>query len=298
MIKKKINNVEFKLSQEQDFSWIENYGNVFAVIDETGSGCINFGVEKDGEKYFFKISGAKTVESELTEQESINLLKYAVKVHSDIKHPNLIAPIKTFEINEFYVVVFKWVEAECLFDHWNFDKYDKDSSIITPKQKFNNLKTSKKLEVIKKLFSFFKTVINSGYVAQDFYDSSIMYYFESNEVYFCDIDLFRKMPTKNNLGKDYPGTKRLKAPEENELGEIIDEKTSEFTLGAIIFDMLSRVSNNTIRYERGMFVPESYENFELNENTYNVLLKATNYIKQNRYATIAEFEKAFLNSLN
>ena len=33
---------------------------------------------------------------------------------------------------------------------------------------------------------------------------------------FCDIDLFRKMPTYNDLGKDYFGTKRLKAPEEKQ----------------------------------------------------------------------------------
>ena len=78
MILLKIDDIEFKLREYQDFSWLNNYGKAFYVIDETGSGCISFGIEKDNRKYFFKIAGAKTVESEINEEESIKLLKDAV----------------------------------------------------------------------------------------------------------------------------------------------------------------------------------------------------------------------------
>ena len=71
MIKCKIDNIEFKLREYQDFSWVNDYGIAFSVIDETGSGCISFGVQKDNKKYFIKIAGAKTVEAEISEQESI-----------------------------------------------------------------------------------------------------------------------------------------------------------------------------------------------------------------------------------
>ena len=77
----------------------------------------------------------------------------------------------------------------------------------------------------------------------DFYDSSIIYDFEKDIVSFCDIDLFRKAPTYNDIGEKYFGTSRLKAPEENILGSIIDEKTNLFTLAAIIFDIFSDVNN-------------------------------------------------------
>ena len=86
MVKLQIDNIEFKLKEYQDFSWLNNYGKVFSVIDETGSGCISFGVEKDNKRYFFKIAGAKTVEAEISEEESITLLKDAVKKYEDIKH--------------------------------------------------------------------------------------------------------------------------------------------------------------------------------------------------------------------
>ena len=293
MVVKKINNISYKLREEQDFSWLNDYGTVFSVIDETGSGCISFGLVKDNKKYFFKIAGAKTVEAEVSCEESIRLLKEAVQKYKDIKDDNLIKYIDSFMKNDCFVVIYEYAEGECLFDHWNFDKYKEENIIDTPSYRFKKLSLEKRLNVIEKLFIFFENIVDSNYVAVDFYDSSIIYDFENDNVTFCDIDLFRKIPTKNDLGKDYYGTKRLKAPEENELGAIIDEKTNEFTLGAIIFDMLSDVKNNDERYKLGMFIPNSINDFELSDDTYNVLLKATNYDREERYNTIKEFHEEF-----
>lgn len=296
MVKLKIEDISFKLKEYQDFSWLIDYGKVFFVIDETGSGCISFGIEKNNKKYFFKIAGAKTVETEISEEESIKLLKDAVVKYKDIKHDNLIKYIDSFNYKEFFVVIYEFAEGECLFDHWNFNKYKKTKE-MTPLMKFKSLSIEKRLNVAEKLFSFFETFIECGYVAVDFYDSSIVYDFKNDTVTFCDIDLFRKLPTTNDLGKDYFGTKRLKAPEENELGAKIDELTSEFTLGAIIFDMFSNVENIEERYEKGMFIPNNIENFELSKGVYDILVKATSYDKNNRYSSIKEFHKEFLNTL-
>lgn len=297
MIKQVIDGIEFKLREYQDFSWLNNYGTVFSVIDETGSGCISFGIKKDNKKYFFKIAGAKTVNAEISEEESIKLLKEAAIKYKDIKHKNLIKLVDAFEYKEFYVVIYEYAEGECLFDHWNFDRYEKTKE-ITPLMKFKSLPVEKRLKVADKLFSFFESFIDAGYVAVDFYDSSIIYDFENDNVTFCDIDLFRKVPTVNDLGKDYFGTKRLKAPEENELGATIDEQTSLFTLGAIIFDMFSNISNTEERYKNGCFIPNTFEEFELNNDIYNVLLKATAYDKNERYKTIKEFKDYFYKNIN
>ena len=288
MIRQKIDDVEFKLREYQDFSWLKSYGTVFNVIDETGSGCISFGIEKNKKKYFFKIAGAKTVEAEISEEESIKLLKEAVQKYKDIKHENLIKYVDSFDYKDFFVVIYEYAEGLCLFDHWNFDRY-KRTKEITPMMKFKMLPLNKRLNVVYKLFSFFKIFINAGYVAVDFYDSSIMYNFENDNVTFCDIDLFRKSPTINDLGENYFGTKRLKAPEENSLNAPIDEKTNIFTLGAIIFDIFSDVKNIEKRYELGMFIQNEKESFELSDELYNILIKATNYSRESRYNTIKEF---------
>lgn len=296
MIKQKIDNIEFKLREYQDFTWLNNYGQAFMVIDETGSGCISFGIEKDNKKYFFKIAGAKTVNAEVSEEESIRLLKNAVIKYKAIKHDNLIKYIDSFEYKEFFVVIYEYAEGECLFDHWNFDKYKKTKE-ITPLMRFKSLAIEKRLNVVEKLFTFFETFINCGYVAVDFYDSSIIYNFKNDTVTFCDIDLFRKLPTTNDLGQDYFGTKRLKSPEENELGAPIDELTSEFTLGAIIFDIFSEVKNTDKRYNLGMFIPNDIEYFSLSKEVYNVLIKATNYDRNKRYKSIKEFHNEFIIAL-
>ena len=217
--------------------------------------------------------------------------------YKDIKHENLIKLVDAFEYQKFYVVIYEYAEGECLFDHWNFDRYEKNKE-ITPMMKFKSLTVEKRLNVADKLFSFFESFIDAGYVAVDFYDSSIIYDFENDDVTFCDIDLFRKMPTVNDLGKDYFGTKRLKAPEENELGAAIDEQTSLFTLGAIIFDMFSNTSNIEERYKKGCFIPNKIDEFELNNSVYNVLLKATAYNRNDRYKTIKEFKDDFYKNIN
>lgn len=297
MISQVIDGIEFKLREYQDFSWLNDYGSVFSVIDETGSGCISFGIKKDNKKYFFKIAGAKTVNAEISEEESINLLKEAVIKYKDIKNENLIKLIDAFEYKDFYVVIYEYAEGECLFDHWNFDRYEKTKE-VTPLMKFKSLPVEKRLNVVYKLFSFFESFIDAGYVAVDFYDSSIIYNFENDNVTFCDIDLFRKIPTVNDLGKDYFGTKRLKAPEENELGATIDEQTSLFTLGAIIFDMFSNISNTEERYKKGCFIPNKFDEFELNNNIYNVLLKATAYNRNDRYKAIKEFKDDFYKKIH
>ena len=129
MVVQKLGDISFKLREEQDFSWLNDYGTVFFVIDETGSGCISFGVEKDNKKYFFKIAGAKTVEAEVSEEESIKLLKDAVQKYKDIKDENLIKYIDSFMKNGCFVVIYEFADGECLFDHWNFDNY-KENNII------------------------------------------------------------------------------------------------------------------------------------------------------------------------
>ena len=46
-------------------------------------------------------------------------------LYYDLRHPNLVEIIEAYEYHQFYVVVFRWAEGECLFDHWNFEKYKK-----------------------------------------------------------------------------------------------------------------------------------------------------------------------------
>ena len=297
MVAEKIDGLSFTLKEFQDFSWLSQYGKVFFVLDVTSSGCICFGVEKDDKKYFFKIAGANTIEARLTPEESVKLLMSAADKYKRIKDFNLIKYIDSFFKDNLFVVIFEYAEGECLLDYWNYDKYVAINTLESPAKKFKKLSIEKKLNVIEKLFVFFENVIDSNYVAAGFYFTNIIYNFNNDDVKFCDIDLFKDLPATNNLGRTYYGTMLQKSPEENMLGAVIDEKTNVFTLGALIFDILSYEINYNERYEKEMFVPVVFEKFLLSRKTYEILIHATDYDRNNRYETIKSFHKEFNESL-
>ena len=90
---------------------------------------------------------------------------------------------------------------------------------------------------------------------------------------------------------DWFGTKRLKAPEEYIKGSVIDEQTNIFTLGALIFEFFGYFSDEEIRqrYDKNRFLPCSYSNWQLNKESYQVIIKAVNPNKKERYITFDEF---------
>lgn len=291
-----LDHVEFSLKEDHDFSWLNSLGKVFAVFAQNDSGNISFGVDNGEEKYFIKVAGLKTIESVWTQQEAIETLKAAMPIYEDINHKNLIKLIKRHSLGEIYIAVFKWTDGDCLFDHWNFEKYKKNPHIIPPAERFKKLPISKRIESADVLFSFLDTVSKNGYVGVDFYDGSIMYDFSRDITTICDIDFFRKKPTVNDIGEEYWGSKRLKAPEEYVYGAVIDEATNVFTLGALLFD--SFFGNYTdaevrMRYKMSAFTPCSFEKWELSKACYDVALKAVSVDRAERYATINEFYKAW-----
>lgn len=181
MIINKLDSISFRLKELHDFTWLKKYGTAFWTVDETGPGCICIGMENTGKKYFCKIAGVNTTEAEVSPKESVKILKEAVHLYYDLRHPNLVKIIEDYEYGQFYVVVFEWTEGECLFDHWNFEKYQGDSAVQSPKEKFRQLPASKKLNTIDVLFSFLQNVNKKGYTAVDFYDGSIMYDFNTDK---------------------------------------------------------------------------------------------------------------------
>ena len=189
------------------------------------------------------------------------------------------------------MLISSFPEGECLFDHWNFETYQRDATIKSPKEKFKELSISKKLEAVEVLFSFLQNVNQKGYVAVDFYDGSIMYDFLTDVTTICDIDFFKRAPVINDIGIEWFGTKRLKAPEEYIEGSAIDEQTNIFTLGALIFEFFGRFSDEEIqqRYCNNQFVPCSLLNWQLSEESYRVAAKAVSLDKSERYLTFAEF---------
>lgn len=298
MIINKIDDIEFRLKESIDFTWLKKYGTAFTAIDETGSGCLCLGMRDNENKYFCKIAGVNTIEAEVTPKEAVKILKNAVQKYRDLKHPNLVEIIEDYAYKDFYIVVFNWVEGLCLFDHWNFEKYSRNPTLKRPSELFKALPAKKKLQTVDIIFSFLINTSRNKYVAVDFYDGSIIYDFNNDLTTICDIDFFKKEPVINDRGKDWFGTKRLKAPEEYVLGAVVDEVTNLYTLGALIFNFFGTFSNDEIRkrYEDNCFYPCSIDKWSLNEKCYNLAIKATQNDRAKRFRNITEFYLAWIDA--
>ncbi len=232
----------------------------------------------------------------MTTAEAIETLRSAAVIYENIKHPNLIELVKHCRVDDIYIAVFKWAEGDCLFDYWNFEKYQGNSQIIAPAERFKRLPAERRIKSADILFSFLDKTSKSGYAAVDFYDGSIMYDFSNNTTTICDIDFFRKKPTFNDIGEDYWGTKRLKAPEEYILNAVIDEVTNVYTLGALLFN--NYFGNYTesevqLRYAQNRFTPCSFEKWDLNKQCYEAALKAVEPDRSKRYQSIENFHRAW-----
>lgn len=296
MVQSQLDGVHFQLKEAYDFSWLSSYGKVFAVFDQNDSGNISFGVGNGDEKFFIKAAGYKTVESVRTPEEAVAALKNAMPTYENLKHNNLIELMKHESLGDIYIAVFKWADGDCLFDHWNFETYQRNPQLIPPFNRFRQLPVSKRLQSAEVLFSFLDTVAKNGYVAVDFYDGSILYDFQSDTTTICDIDFFRKKPAVNDMGENYWGTKRLKAPEEYRYGADIDEATNVYTLGALLFDLFFGTYTDaevSRRYETNAFTPCSFQSWELNQASYDVACKAVSPERSERYSSINEFHTAW-----
>ncbi|MBQ8578445.1 MAG: serine/threonine protein kinase [Clostridia bacterium] len=298
-----LDGVSFPLRAPHDVSWLSEMGRVFAVFAENDSGNISFGVDNGTERYFVKAAGLPTVTSCRTQTEAVSALRDAMRVYEDIRHPNLIRLISHAAHGELYYAVFSWAEGACLFDHWNFDTYAAHPEILPPKRRFHELPTAEKLRAAEVLFSFLEAVSDAGYTTVDFYDGSLMYDFRHKHLTVCDIDLFRRMPAYNDLGADFFGTKRLKAPEEYRLNAVLDTRTDVFTLGALLFDtFFGNFTENEVRrrYENNAFLPCPFspENWELNRAAYDVACRAVSPDRENRFSSIGDFHAAWENAVN
>lgn len=301
MITHEIDGIRFQLKTYQDLTWLKKYGTVFSVIDATGSGCICFGVaDTNGrDRYFIKIAGADTMDAEIAPAKSVEILKGAAELYRVLKHSSLVELLSHYSYRAYYVAVFRWVEGECLFDHWNFDQYNKTPGLVSPAVRFHSLPVEKKLSAAEHIFSFLETVAAKRYVAVDFYDGSLIYDFKADRMMICDIDLFRKQPAYNDMGEGYWGSKRMKAPEEYVLGAAIDERTNVFTAGALLFGFFGTYTQAEIedRYRYRRVLPCRIEQWELGKEAYAAVSKAISPDREMRYQTMAQFRRAFLEAV-
>lgn len=268
-----IDGIPFKLKNAFDFSFMKDYGTVFKVFDNQDSGNICFGTQKGAQSYFIKFAGAPTEQYDGDLKDAVFRLKAALPVYRELKHENLIELIETKDIGDGFAMVFRWVNGDCMGRQYP-----------AAHCRFMQLPVSKKLAAFGSILSFFECVAAQNYVAVDFYDGSIMYDFENDKTIICDIDLFRKKPYTNDMGRMW-GSSRFMSPEEYRLGAEIDEVTNVYTLGATAFALFGEYCR-------------TWDKWQLGNQLFEIAAKAVNDDRSQRQQSVRQFKDEWELALN
>ena len=229
-----IDGIAYKLLEPFDFSFISKYGKVFKVFDEQGIN-VCFGVQDGNKRYFVKFAGAKPINFEACNGNTVlavEWLKNAVSVYQNLEHPALIKFVSAEEIGNAeslcggYAAVFEWVDATGI-EPLNSPDY----------MKFMQMPIKKKMRAFEDIVEFHAHAAAKGYVAIDFYDGSILYDYAHEKVMICDIDFYQKSPYVGEMG--LWGSSRFVSPEECTPGAVMDEITMVYTMGATAFSLFA-----------------------------------------------------------
>lgn len=263
----------YKLKGPFDFGFLKKFGTVFKVFDDQDSGNICFGIkQEDGRKIFVKFAGAPTEQFNGEPKNAIQNLQSSAFVYESLHHENLIKYIKSEEIGSGFAMIFEWCDGECM-----------GRMYPASRKKFIDMKIELKLKVFDDILSFFLYMASEKFVAIDFYDGSILYDFNKNKTIICDIDFFRKMPVVNDMGRMY-GSSLFQSPEELKLGDVIDEISNVYTLGATAFALFADFDRTGKKWI-------------LSSNSLKVAQKAVLEERNNRQQSIHEFIIEWKNSL-
>lgn len=218
-----IDGLPVQLRSPYDFSFLSSYGRAFRVFDQQDSGNLCFGIEWDGAKFLIKYAGAPTVHYNGTPEEAVERLKSTLPIYHALHHPTLVELVEALEIPGGFAMIFKWADGDCM-----------GQADAAAHKRFITLPTEVRLNIFRDVLEFLASVNERGWVAIDFYDGSILYDFKTGKTTVCDIDLFRRMPCTNDMGRMY-GSSKFMSPEEFELGAPLDEMTNVYTAGALAF---------------------------------------------------------------
>jgi serine/threonine-protein kinase len=204
---------------------LEGYidGEVFARFDRQDSGNISYGVRSGDARYFVKTAGLDGPAAVYDRGQRIDLLRNAIELADACSHPLLVPLRRVIESPAGPLLVYDWFDGELL---------DRRAAAS---QRFRALPELARW--LTAIFDLHVTLAAAGWIANDFYDGCLMFDFAVDELRVIDLDGYHRGPFRNEIGRLF-GSTRFMAPEEFEVGALIDERTTVFNMGRAAFVFL------------------------------------------------------------
>lgn len=263
----------FCLRAPFDFAFVAEYGRVFRVFDQQDSGNLCFGVESAQGKRFLKLAGAQTERSaHVPPGEAISRLQATLPVYEALRHPALLNVLDHHAVPGGYLAVFEWFDGTCMGKQYG------------QHERCMALPVAEMLPIYRVILDFHVHVQRRGYLAIDFYDGCILYDFETRQTRLCDIEFYRKLPSKNEMGRMW-GSTRYMSPEEHTLGATLDARTNVFTMGATAFQLFGGAEDR------------SHAKWRLGDATFSVATRAIDPDPDCRFPTLDAYDAAWRQAL-
>lgn len=210
---------------------LESVGAIFAVFDARtqDSGNVSFGVEVEGQRYFVKTAGDRSVAGALLNHAGrVAVLENAITFARSVRHPSLPRLLNVIASATGPMLIYEWVDGE-LVHAPSKTRADPRSAF----QRFRALAVPELVAAVRLIMDAHAAFARGGWIACDFYDGSIIYDFDLSAVHLVDLDHYHKGPFTNEMGRML-GSTRFMAPEEFVRGELVDETTTVFTLSRLL----------------------------------------------------------------
>ncbi|MEU4678451.1 serine/threonine protein kinase [Micromonospora sp. NPDC023737] len=196
--------------------------SAFTVFTDQDSGCLSYGVEDAGRRWFVK--RATTVQARPS-------LVRAAQFHTAVQHPAIIRPARVLKRPDGLVLVYPWHDGAVLNQA---TKHGSNRATLT---RFQQLPLPEVEAAVTTILDAHVAVTAAGYVAVDLYDGCFLYNFDSRRMWLIDLDEYRPGPFTLDAER-LPGSRRYMAPEEFVRGAVIDQRTTVYTLGRTITHLL------------------------------------------------------------
>jgi serine/threonine-protein kinase len=228
--------IDRELIDEPPNQYLRSVGTVFAEFGELtqDSGNVSYGVEVAGSRYFVKTAGHPDDPRPVLEHSArVALLRNAIRLRERCNHFTLPRLYRVIESPSGPLLVYQWLDGELL----GASRAQRDDP-ATAFQRFRSLPASAIRACLTAVFELHDEIARAGWVAVDFYDGCLLYDFATGRLGVVDLDMYREGPFRNEMGRMF-GSTRFMAPEEFELGALIDEQTNVFTMGRTALAFLS-----------------------------------------------------------
>lgn len=252
--------------------YLASVGQIFARFGPAtqDSGNLSYGVQLDGQRFFVKTTDP-AASAYLDFPERVALLRNAVELNARCAHPALPALLNVIESAAGPMLVYEWVAGELL--------RARKGEQASAHERFRCLPVADVRAALDTLYDLHTRLADLGYVAVDFYDGCLLYDFPVGVLRVVDLDHYQQGPFSNGMGRMF-GSSRFMAPEEFELGARIDEQTTVFNLGRAAAIFMGGGDLDADAFTGG-------------DSHYQVVAKACQPIRADRYGSVAEFYGAW-----